>query len=225
MSTRPTADLPLDLAIHDRVGLADGSAMAAVVLDESEPADDVAPAVDDDFEPRGGYAQGLAEWGYVIIGAVAVALVLRAFLFQAYWIPSESMDATLQTNDRVLVNKISYDVHAVNRGDVVVFERTEAQPGEIKDLIKRVIALEGETIEGLDNQLFINGELLIEPYLAIDEFTADFGPITVPSGHVFMMGDNRDQSFDSRFFGTVDTDRIVGRAFVIFWPFNRADAL
>ncbi len=225
MSSRPAADLPPDLGIHDRVDRADGSAMAAVVLDEPEQTDDTESGSSDQPNASGGLAQGLTEWGYVIVGAVAVALVLRAFLFQAYWIPSESMDATLMTNDRVLVNKISYDVHAVHRGDVVVFERTDAQPGEIRDLIKRVIALEGETIEGRANQLFINGELLIEPYLAIDELTTDFGPVTVPDGHVFMMGDNRDESFDSRFFGTVDADRIVGRAFVIFWPFSRAGAL
>ena len=198
--------------------------MAAVALEEPEQSEDAERVATDDAPP-GGLAQGLAEWGYVIVGAVAVALVLRAFLFQAYWIPSESMDSTLVTNDRVLVNKISYNVHDVHRGDVVVFERADAKPGEIQDLIKRVIALEGETIEGRDNQIFINGELLIEPYLAIDEYTADFDPVTIPEGHVFMMGDNRDQSFDSRFFGAVATDRIIGRAFVIFWPFTRANAL
>ena len=169
--------------------------------------------------------KALSEWTVVIVGAVIVALVLRAFLFQAYWIPSESMESTLRTNDRVLVNKISYRLHDVNRGDVVVFERPDDEPGEIRDLVKRVIGLEGDVVEGRGNDIFVNGERLIEPYLAADEITSDFGPVEVPTGHVFVMGDNRDRSFDSRFFGPIGTERIVGRAFFLFWPLSRTGAL
>lgn len=160
------------------------------------------------------------EWAVVIVGAVLVALLLRASLFQAFWIPSESMETTLLVHDRVLVNKLSYKLHDVNRGDVVVFVRPDDEPG-IRDLIKRVIGLPGDTIEARDNVVYVNGSRLEEPYLDPGIITDDFGPVVVPEGQMFVMGDNREASFDSRRFGTVDESRIVGRAFVLFWPLNR----
>ncbi len=176
-------------------------------------------------DPESNVARGIIEWVVVLVGAVAVALILRAFLFQAFWIPTESMEDTLVRSDRVLVNKLSYDLHDVNRGDVIVFRRPDEEEAEIRDLIKRVIALPGETIEGRDNAIYIDGGRLSEPYLDPDEFIDDFGPVTVPEGEVFVMGDNRDQSYDSRFFGTVSEDRIIGRAFLLFWPLNRIGTL
>ncbi len=169
--------------------------------------------------------RALTEWLFVLVGAVVVALVLRVFLFQAFWIPSESMEHTLQAEDRVLVNKLSYRLHDVHRGDVVVFRRPDEQAGEIRDLIKRVVAVEGDVVEGRDNQLYVNGEPVIEPYLDDNEVIGDFAPVEVPASEVFVMGDNRDESYDSRFFGTVPEDRILGRAFVLFWPMNRAGTL
>ncbi len=191
----------------------------AMFLAEPEGVDD-----DPDLD-RYTLGRALTEWLFVLVGAVVVALVLRVFLFQAFWIPSESMEHTLQAEDRVLVNKLSYRLHAVNRGDVVVFRRPDEQAGEIRDLIKRVVAVEGDVVEAHDNQLFINGEAAPETYLAADEVTGDFGPVEVPPSEVFVMGDNRDESYDSRFFGTVHEDRIVGRAFVLFWPMNRTGTL
>ena len=165
------------------------------------------------------------EWAVVLVGAVLVALLLRASLFQAFYIPSESMETTLSINDRVLVNKLSYRLHDINRGDIVVFARPDDQQGEIRDLIKRVIGLPGETIEARDNVLYINGQRLIEPYLDDNVVTADFGPTVIPDDEVFVMGDNRTESYDSRVFGTVSEDRVVGRAFVLFWPLNRLGSL
>jgi signal peptidase I len=165
------------------------------------------------------------EWAVVLVGAVLVALLLRASLFQAFYIPSESMETTLVIDDRVLVNKLSYRLHDVHRGDIVVFARPDNQEGEIRELIKRVIALPGETIEGRDNQIYINGQPLLEPYLDEGVRTTDFGPEVVPEGEIFVMGDNRGESFDSRLFGTISQDRVVGRAFVLFWPLGRAGAL
>lgn len=178
--------------------------------------------VDEEDLVRGNSAtRNALEWAVVLVGAVLVALVLRAALFQAFWIPSESMESTLLVNDRVLVNKVSYKLHPVNRGDVVVFVRPEADPGEIKDLIKRVIGLPGDTVQGKNNSVYVNGERLVEPYLDPGTPVEDFGPIVVPEGDVFVMGDNRGESFDSRRFGPIPEDRIVGRAFVLFWPLNR----
>lgn len=172
-------------------------------------------------ELRSTATRNALEWAVVLVGAVLVALLLRASLFQAFWIPSESMETTLLIDDRVLVNKISYRLHDINRGDVVVFTRPDNQPGEIRDLIKRVIGLPRDTIEIRDNTVYVNGDRLIEPYLQEGEVMENYGPTVVPDGQIFVMGDNRDSSYDSRKFGTVQEDRVVGRAFVLFWPLNR----
>lgn len=170
------------------------------------------------------------EWAVVLVGAVLLALILRAVLLQAFWIPSPSMESTLLVRDRVLVNKVSYRLHDIHRGDVVVFRRTDAEiaanPTLPQDVIKRVIALEGEVIEIRDNTVFIDGGELLEPYLDEGIVTNDFGPEEVPAGHIFVMGDNRGLSSDSRFeTGPVAHDRVVGRAFFLFWPLNRMGAL
>jgi signal peptidase I len=123
------------------------------------------------------------------------------------------------------VNKLSYDFHDVNRGDLVVFERPEGTSGEIKDLIKRVIGLPGEMVEGRDGTVTIDDRVLDEPYLADDEVLNDFAAVKVPDGEVFVMGDNRDSSMDSRAFGPIGADAIVGRAFVRVWPLGALGTL
>jgi signal peptidase I len=170
--------------------------------------------------------RSVLEWVAVIGGALVVALVIRTFLFQAFYIPSESMVPTLQEADRVLVNKLSYDLHGVNRGDIVVFERPPSEPDTgVPDLIKRVIATGGETVEGRDGRVWIDGQPLREPYLPDGVTTAPFEPVEVPEDHVFVMGDNRSNSRDSRVFGAVDEELIVGRAFVRVWPVTRLGLL
>jgi len=177
------------------------------------------------------------EWGVVLVGALALALVVRAFLFQAFYIPSPSMEPTLSSGDRILVNKVSYRLHDVNRGDLVVFHpRPESGVGA-DDLIKRVIALPGETVTTDDGRVLIDGGLLIEPYLPVPDGTAGFTTVpwcanqdttagcTVPDDHVFVLGDNRGNSRDSRYFGPVPVDSIVGRAFVRVWPLGGLDRL
>ena len=182
--------------------------------------------------------RSVIEWIAVIGGALVVALVIKTFLIQAFYIPSGSMEPTLDIGDRVLVNKLSYRLHDVNRGDLVVFEAnegegdcgqpvsesaaaSEAETG-IKDLIKRVIALPGETIDIRDNHVLIDDRILEEPYIGEDVVTQPTGnvefPFEVPEGCVFVMGDNRTDSRDSRIFGPIDEDQIVGRAFVRVWP-------
>jgi signal peptidase I len=159
------------------------------------------------------------EWLILVAASLAVALFVRGFLIQAFYIPSESMVPTLVKNDRVLVNKLSYKLHDVHRGDVVVFK---APPGaataQVKDLIKRVIGLPGETIEGRNGSIFINGKPLDEPYLPPDVRSRDFPPEKVPQQKIYVLGDNRQDSRDSTFFHAVDEDAIVGRAFVKIWP-------
>ena len=175
----------------------------------------------------------------LILAALVIAVVIKTFFFQAFWIPSSSMEDTLQINDRVMVNKLAYRFGDLQRGHVVVFDdpRGAETPQETiveaarrnvleaiglsvprSEFIKRVIGLPGERIEIIDSQVFIDGAPISEPYLKIGSTMPDFGPMIVPPGEMFVMGDNRNSSQDSRYFGTVPTETIVGRAFVIMWP-------
>jgi signal peptidase I len=166
------------------------------------------------------------EWVAVVVGALVVALVVKTFLIQAFYIPSESMLSTLEVGDRVLVNKLSYSTGDIERGDVVVFARPGG-PGSdgIEDLIKRVVALPGETVAGRDGRVYIDGEPLDEPYLAPGVETSVFEPYVVPEDHVWVMGDNRGASDDSRRFKAVPVDDVVGRAFVVIWPLTEVGTL
>lgn len=185
---------------------------------ETEPeVDPDEPAPPAPRENRG--VRNLVEWIAIVVGALAVALLVKTFLIQAFFIPSLSMYPTLDEGDRVLVNKLSYRLHDVHRGDLVVFERPEGQPeSDIKDLIKRVVGLEGETIEAREGVIYIDGQELDEPYLVEGVTTDNLPRQEIPDGHVFVMGDNRGDSADSRVFGPIDEDTIVGRAFVKVWP-------
>ncbi len=180
--------------------------------------------------------RSLLEWASVVLGAIVLALLVRTFLLGTYYIPTPSMEPTLRAGDRILVNKLSYRLHDVNRGDLVVFKPPATDDSESDDLIKRVIGLPGETVTASEGQILIDGGLLIEPYLAWPEGTGDFGAVpwcvdggagacVVPANHVFVMGDNRPNSRDSRFFGPVPVDSIVGRAFFRYWPLGELNRL
>ena len=183
-------------------------------------------------EHRGkGASRNALEWVGIVLGALAVALVVKTFLFQAFFIPSLSMYSTLDKGDRVLVNKLSYRLHDVNRGDIVVFERPPSETAtDIPDLIKRVVGLSGEQIVIEGGRVLVDGEPLEESYLPEGvTTTADNAtnqcpredPCLVPEGELWVMGDNRNDSKDSRYFGPIEEDTIVGRAFVVVWPLNR----
>lgn len=186
----------------------------------------------------------LWELPILVLVALVVAVIIKTFLFQAFFIPSGSMIPTLEISDRVLVNKLAYEFGGEpRRGDVVVFDSPFASDdvqeslvqkvtrnvaealgmhtGSSEDLIKRVIAVGGDTIEIADNQVLVNGVRLDEPYLAPTATMPDFGPEVVPEGHVFVMGDNRSRSQDSRRFGPIPQEDIIGRAFVRVWPVDR----
>jgi signal peptidase I len=193
----------------------------------SAPEDVFAPGRDEGDEPppppvthsKRSSTRSIVEWVAVVGGALLVALVIRAFFLAAFYIPSESMVPTLQKGDRVLVNKLSYKLHDVHRGDVVVFSRPPNEPDNgIKDLIKRVIGLPGETIEVRDCKVLINGQTLTESYVKSWTRTCTYAPHQIGADEVFVMGDNRDDSQDSRFFGPIKENLIVGRAFVVVWP-------
>lgn len=178
-----------------------------------------------------------------ILIAFVIALVIRTFVIQAFKIPSGSMIPTLQIGDHILVNKFllgtPVDIPFTNitvfrmpglrkpeRGDVVVFKYPE-DPS--RDFIKRVIALGGDVVQSRNKAVYVNGRRVVEPYAQhVDEAVKpagldsrdNFGPVKVPEGKVFVMGDNRDQSYDSRFWGFVENTQIKGKALVIYWSWD-----
>jgi signal peptidase I len=191
-------------------------------------------------KPRSPWAF-LRELPVLLLVAFVLALLIKTFLLQAFYIPSASMEPTLRVGDRVLVNKLVYRFHPPRRGDVIVFEDPTPGPEEDrgalsafwdwlteglgvssnpeKDFIKRVIALPGETIEIEQGRVFIDGRELDEPYLHPFKDATDYGPERVPADSLFVMGDNRANSNDSRrSLGFIPYDRVVGKAFVIIWP-------
>ncbi len=186
----------------------------------------------------------LRELPLLLAVAFVIAFLVKTFVAQAFFIPSESMVHTLEVGDRVLVSRVSYKLHDPRRGDIVVFtspfdtqnsgddrslpsrvihtvlESVGLRQPSTEDFIKRVIALPGETVEGKSGKIFINGRQLVEPYLA-DEPVGDFPAKMIPPGQLWVMGDNRNRSSDSRVFGPIKESKIVGRAILRIWPLNR----
>lgn len=153
-----------------------------------------------------------------IVIAVILAVVIRYFVFQPFYIPSESMKPTLMVGDRIIVNKFLYRFQPPKRGDVMVFKYPK---DESRDFIKRIIGLPGDTLEIRDSLLFINGKQVEEPWLPSGLMFVGQPPTKIPPGNYFMMGDNRNNSEDSRVWGFVPEKNIVGKAVVVFWPVDR----
>ena len=189
------------------------------------------------------------EYGEAFGIALILALIIRTFFIQAYKIPSGSMEPTLLIGDHILVNKLIYGLRlpdslfgvtipgipwghyvfpleSVHRGDVVVFV---FPPDPTKDFIKRVIGIAGDTVAVKDGKVFLNGSEMPDPHAHFEVAPQDrspvsprdnFGPVTVPAGKLLMMGDNRDRSYDGRFWGFVDTNQVEGRAILIYWSWD-----
>lgn len=178
------------------------------------------------------------EYAEAIIVALVLALFIRTFVVQAFKIPSGSMEPTLEIGDHILVNKFIYGIKLPftsisllslgnpKRGEVIVF----IYPLDTsKDFIKRVVAVEGDTVKIVNKKLYINGSEVDDSHAVYKEntiFTAEiqkrdnFGPVTVPRDHLFVLGDNRDRSLDSRFWGFVPVKDVRGKAFMIYWSWN-----
>jgi signal peptidase I len=169
----------------------------------------------------------LREYAEALIIAVLLALVIRTFVVQAFKIPSGSMLPTLQIGDHILVNKFIYYLTPLTRGDIIVFKFPQ---DETRDFIKRVIGLPGETLEIRGRQVLINGVPLSEPYAVYSDgpFTRSgdrehLGPLVIPPGKLFMMGDNRDHSMDSRVWGFLDEQKIKGKSFMVYFSIRSED--
>ena len=160
--------------------------------------------------------------GYLIaiISAVVLAILIRTFIFEPFIVPTPSMEQTLMVGDKVIINKLSYNFTDVERGDVIAFH---SPIEEGKELVKRAIAIEGDEISlTSEGEIFINGERLDEGYLPDGQDIKYLNQvITVGEDEVFVMGDNRNNSFDSRFFGNICEDKIFGKFVIIYWPPSR----
>ncbi len=229
----------------DRPGSPEPLAEPASRPTEEEPPPPPTPHTHDDGAAGWHF---LREFGLLTIAALVIAIVIKTFLIQAFFIPSSSMVPTLQVGDRILVNRLAYRFGDIEHGDIIVFTDPTPTPqdrgivGELvhwlgegigvvrpadDDFIKRVIALPGETWEMRNGVTYVDGRKLSEPYVnQADLDTRSFGPATVPDGMLFVMGDNRNHSGDSRFpppggLGYIPIDRVIGQAFVIIWPPSR----
>ncbi len=216
-----------------------------MAIDESPRSPEPAAVAGEEKEPgeeREQERSFLREVPILVLIALIVAILIKTFLVQAFFIPSSSMEQTLKPGDRVLVNKLAYRFGDIHEGDVIVFKNPDegaiphrgaiggffhwlgeglgfAQPPN-EDLIKRVIGLPGDTVQIRDHTVFVNDKPLSEPYLtpAAKASMSPYGPVTVPTGELFVLGDNRGDSADSRIIGFIPEKNVVGRAFVIIWP-------
>jgi signal peptidase I len=182
----------------------------------------------------------------LLLIALTVAVAIKTFLIQPFYIPTESMLPTIEVNDRVMVSKLNYRFGEPQRGDIVVFlsplngeddasfpqrvvrvvlEAVGIRTASADDLIKRVVAIAGDTVEIHDGKLFVNEVEVDEPYLLEEGTMGDFGPVVVPAESVFVMGDNRDVSYDSRRFGPIAKENLVGEAVLRIWPIGRFGAV
>jgi signal peptidase I len=242
---------------HERTSVeADKTLIAEHPVEEASSEDGPEPQGRGKHEPtepekdgRGGIVGFFRELPGLIIIAFALALLIKTFLIQAFYIPSQSMVPTLKVQDRVLVNKLVYDFGEIQRGDIIVFENPHLRDPDRgvfemawhwlteglgfsadpqKDFIKRVVALPGETIEVRNGRVLIDGERIEEPYLTprASRDHSNFHPTMIKPGHVFVMGDNRPNSQDSRSsLGQIPIDKVVGKSFVLLWPPSRIEWL
>ena len=165
----------------------------------------------------------IKDWIVSIAIAVVLALGIRYFIVELYLVDGPSMRPTLQSAERLVVNKFIYRFRAPERGEILVF-RYPRDPS--RDFIKRVIAVPGDTVEIKDGRVYVNSTILNEPYI-LSKTRGDYPLATVPEGHIFVMGDNRNNSEDSRFadVGFVPYELIKGKAILVFWPFSQFKAL
>ena len=197
--------------------------------------------------PAQAASQFLKETAFLVGMAILIAFTIKTFVAQAFYIPSGSMLPQLQVDDRVVVSKLAYRLHDPRRGDIVVFDEPGERPPDDSSLpekvgrgllqsiglaapstheyIKRVIALPGEQVEGRDGHVYVDGRQVVEPYLPPGPATRDFPPVVVEPGRLWVMGDNRSNSSDSRIFGAVPESTVVGRAVVRLWPLRTSSFL
>ncbi|HEV3212618.1 MAG TPA: signal peptidase I [Acidimicrobiales bacterium] len=216
-------------------GSGDGGGPAAPTAPSPGPLDapDETPASDGRARtPRRSirWLRTLLEWAAVLGVALLVAVVVRTYVIQTYFIPSISMEPTLQIGDHILVLKAAYDFTDPAIGDVIVFkapplEHNACQDPEVQDLVKRIIAVPGDEIRSAGNTIYVNGQPLAQPWQHTAAIGTPIHPQMVAPNRFFVMGDNRPESCDSRVWGTVPRSDIIGKAILIFWPLSRLSVI
>jgi signal peptidase I len=181
--------------------------------------------------------KSLIEWAIVIAVAVLVSLLIRTFAFQTFYIPSGSMEPTLQVGDRIIVDKLAVEFGTIHTGDILVFKAPKEVAtvcgDDVADLVKRVIATPGQTVKSVGNKIYVKDQGLSEPWHVLKQpwsHVAEVGakPIAttyVTANHYFMVGDNEPDSCDSRYWGLLPRSDVIGKAFVRIWPLRRAGFL
>lgn len=161
-----------------------------------------------------------------VVMAVFLSIGIRTFIAEARYIPSSSMEPTLLINDRLIIEKVGYHFNEPKRGDVVVFSATKAlqEQGYNEDFIKRIIGIPGDTVSISQGKVYVNGQVLRENYIK-DAPDYNFPEVTVPTGQYLVLGDNRNNSYDSHYWGFVPKENIIGRASVKFWPPQRMGSI
>jgi len=166
---------------------------------------------------QSGWWKEAKDWAKSIALALIVALLLQQFVFNISVVEGQSMEPTLEDSDRLFVNRAVYLLHPPARGDIVILKNPRDRR-EGKYLVKRIIGIPGDQVEIRNNRLYVNGELYDDPSAWAPVPAGDYGPLTVPVGHYFVLGDNRGNSLDSRYFGLVPERLVKGRAEFIVWP-------
>ncbi|MGD0054762.1 MAG: signal peptidase I [Acidimicrobiales bacterium] len=169
--------------------------------------------------------RAVIEWLVIVVIALVFSLLVRTFIFQTFSIPSKSMNPTLKKGDRIVVDKLSVEFGTINIGDIVVFKAPKAVAADcgddVADLVKRVIGVPGDHLTSKGNTIYVNGKALDQKWTHFDTLGPAIKPVTVPAGQYFMMGDNHDNSCDSRTWGTVPKSSIIGKVFLRIWPLSR----
>ena len=187
---------------------------------------DAAPAPEHAPAPRSWWqSRGLRNWLIAIIAALLASILVRTFAFESYFIPSGSMEPTLQVGDRVMVDKLSVDFGTINIGDVIVFKSPGAVAtacgDTVPDLVKRVVALPGDTIASIGNRIYVNDQLLKENWTHNEPLGRPIPTTVVPKGDYYVLGDNHPNSCDSRMWGTLPRQYVIGKVFLRIWPLSR----
>jgi len=163
----------------------------------------------------------ILEWVRMVLIALVISFFIRTYVAEARWVPTESMAPTIKAGDHLMTEKIAFKIKGIERGDIVVFTPPEKVNVENEDFVKRVIGLPGETIYIKDGVVYINDQPLNEPYI-LEKTKRDFYPFTIPDNCVFVMGDNRNNSYDSRYWGALPIENIIGRVVVLYYPLKDA---
>ncbi len=190
---------------------------------EQSPTYSDLPPIEHKIRRRRSRQRAILEWVAILVVAVSVSFLMRTYVVQTFFIPSGSMEPTLQIGDRIIVSKLSLDFGSIHRGDILVFKAPPAEHcGEVvTDLVKRVIGLPGDVLTSRGNTIFINGKPLKETWSHYEPLSTPITRTVVPPNQYFMMGDNHPNSCDSRMWGTVPRSDIIGRAFLRIWPLSR----